>query len=63
MDKYIKNIKIFVYATFLGAKYWRVRYDDGAISKLGSLSSMLDIYFYTAGRSFFIDYDYAQRFF
>lgn len=57
--KLLKKIKIFTMAV-VGYSFWRVRYIDGAISKLMSFWSAIDVMLFNHGSYVFIDYSTAE---
>ena len=59
----MKKFKIFISATLLGYPFCRVRYSDGGLGRLDTLSGSLRKVFYNPGSDLIIDYDYAERFF
>lgn len=57
--KLLKKIKIFTMAV-VGYSFWRVRYADGAISKLMSFWSSIDVMLFNHGSYVFIDFSTAE---
>lgn len=57
--KLLKRVKIFAMA-FTGYSFWRVRFVDGAISKLMSFWYAFDVMLFNHGSYVFIDFSTAE---
>lgn len=62
MKSFFIKVKIFLYA-FAGYAFWRVRYNDKAISKLLTIVEAFDVFIINNKSTMFIDYSYAERLF
>lgn len=62
MKSFITKAKILLYVV-LGYDFVRIRYSDGAISVLFTLTEAVNASLAHKGSHIFVDYAYAERFF